>query len=117
MPAASRRLQDEGVVISPTRAGDDVLQRLAHEMRNPPQRLADLRAQRAANLTGERRLLGLIDRNGLDRVKDGVAEILDYAERRTRARLPELPHGAYQGAGGLGDDARAGGSGGPLAGG
>jgi N-methylhydantoinase B len=58
--------------------------------------LADLRAQRAANLTGERRLLELIDRNGIERVKRGMAEILDYAERRTRAMLAELPDGTYE---------------------
>ncbi len=105
MPADSRRLEDEGVVIPPRRASDDVLQRLAHEMRNPPQRLADLRAQRAANLTGERRLLELVDRNGIDGVKEGMAEILDYAERRTRARLAELPDGTYEADDVLEDDA------------
>jgi N-methylhydantoinase B len=105
MPADSRRLEDEGVVIPPTRATDDVLERLAHEMRNPPQRLADLRAQRAANVTGERRLLELIDRNGIERVRDGMAEILDYAERRTRARLAELPDGTYEAEDVLEDDA------------
>jgi N-methylhydantoinase B len=105
MPADSRRLQDEGVVIAPRRASDDVLQRLAHEMRNPPQRVADLRAQRAANLTGERRLLELVDRNGIVGVKDGMAEILDYAERRTRARLAELADGTYEAEDVLEDDA------------
>src|SRR3954468_21947250 len=64
MPADSTRLEDEGVVIPPTRATDDVLEDLANEMRNPSQRLADLRAQRAANLTGERRLLELLEREG-----------------------------------------------------
>jgi N-methylhydantoinase B len=106
MPAASRRLEDEGVVIPPTQASDDVLRRLAHEMRNPPQRLADLRAQRAANLTGERRLLELIDRTGIERVEDGMAEILDYAERRTRTRLAELPDGTYEAEDVLEDDVR-----------
>jgi len=105
MPAGSRRLEDEGVVIPPTRASDDVLRHLAHEMRNPPQRLADLRAQRAANLTGERRLLELIDRNGIERVREGMAEILDYAERRTRTRLAELPDGTYEAEDVLEDDA------------
>ena len=105
MPADSRRLDDEGVVIPPTRAGDEVLQDLAGRMRNPPQRLADLRAQRAANLTGERRLHELIDRIGIERVRDGMAEILDYAERRTRARLAELPDGTYEAEDVLEDDA------------
>jgi N-methylhydantoinase B len=106
MPADSRRLDDEGVVIPPTRASDEVLQRLAHEMRSPPQRLADLRAQRAANLTGERRLLELAERHGLDALRSGMDEILDYAERRTRARLAELPDGTYEAGDVLEDDAR-----------
>ena len=95
MPASSRRLEDEGVVIAPTRAGDEVLRELAHRMRNPPQRLADLRAQRAANLTGERRLLELVDRAGGDQLRAGMAAILDYAERRTRASIARLPDGTY----------------------
>ena len=83
-------------MIPPTRADDDRLARLAAEMRNPRQRLADLRAQRAANLTGERRLLELAERHGTGVLRSGMAEILDYAERRTRARLAELPDGAYE---------------------
>src|SRR4051794_12211518 len=105
MPADSRRLQDEGIVIPPTRATDEVLEGLANEMRNPQQRLADLRAQRAANLTGERRLLELLDRHGPDLLHAGMAEILDYAERRTRARLSELPDGTYEAQDVLEDDA------------
>ena len=96
MPADSTRLEDEGVVIPPTRADDERLARLAAEMRDPRQRLADLRAQRAANLTGERRLLELAGRHGTAELRSGMAEILDYAERRTRARLAELPDGTYE---------------------
>ena len=96
MPAGSTRLEEEGVVIPPTRADDDRLARLAAEMRNPRQRLADLRAQRAANLTGERRLLELAGRHGTAVLRSGMAEILDYAERRTRAALTELPDGSYE---------------------
>jgi N-methylhydantoinase B len=96
MPADSTRLEDEGVVIPPTRADDDALAELARRMRNPAERIADLRAQRAANLTGERRLLELVDRHGLELVRTGMAEILDYAERRTRGRLAELPDGSWE---------------------
>jgi N-methylhydantoinase B len=106
MPADSVRLQDEGVVIPPTRASDDVLEGLANQMRNPSQRIADLRAQRAANVTGERRLLELLEREGPEVLRAGMAEILDYAERRTRARLSELPDGTYEAEDVLEDDAR-----------
>ena len=62
MPADSTRLEQEGVVIAPTPADEETLRELAGQMRNPRQRLADLRAQQAANLTGERRLLELAER-------------------------------------------------------
>ncbi len=106
MPVDSTRLEQEGVVIPPTRASDDDLARLAGEMRNPPQRLADLRAQRAANLTGERRLLELAARHGTDDLRAGMSEILDYAERRTRASLARLRDGEHAAEDTLEDDAR-----------
>src|ERR687888_79622 len=87
MPAGSRRLQEEGVVIPPTAVDDRALEKLASGMRSPRQRLADLRAQRAANLVGERRLHELTERHGLRDLRAGMAAILDYAERRTRAAL------------------------------
>jgi N-methylhydantoinase B len=80
-------------VIPPTRADDAVLRELAGRMRNPEQRLADLRAQRAANLTGIRRLAQLAERQGVERLRAATAEILDYAERRTRAALAEMADG------------------------
>ncbi len=93
MPALSVTLEEEGVVIPPTRADDAVLGELAGRMRNPEQRLADLRAQRAANLTGIRRLTQLAERQGIELLRTAAAEILDYAERRTRAALSEMPDG------------------------
>jgi N-methylhydantoinase B len=93
MPALSVTLDEEGVVIPPTRADDAVLRELAGRMRNPEQRLADLRAQRAANLTGIRRLAQLAERQGVERLRAATAEILDYAERRTRAALAEMADG------------------------
>jgi N-methylhydantoinase B len=93
MPALSLTLEEEGVVIPPTRADDAVLRELAGRMRNPKQRLADLRAQRAANLTGIRRLTQLAKRRGLELLRTATAEILDYAERRTRAALAEMRDG------------------------
>jgi len=97
MPADSRSLYEEGVVISPRLlSGIDELRGLTDEMRNPPQRLADLRAQWAANALGERRLQELIEREGAEEIATGTREILDYAERRTRARLGELRDGSWE---------------------
>jgi N-methylhydantoinase B len=96
MPADSRTLADEGVVIPPTRLTMEVLGDLAGRMRNPPQREADLRAQLAAGRAGAERVGALIRRYGLDVVRAGMRETLDYAERRTRARIAELEDGVRE---------------------
>jgi N-methylhydantoinase B len=95
MPAFSKSLDEEGVVIPPTVAEPETLERLASQMRSPRQRLADLRAQQAANRIGEVRLEELRERLGTGVLREGMAEILAYTERRTRAALAALPDGSY----------------------
>jgi N-methylhydantoinase B len=96
MPADSRILDDEGVVIAPTRLDPDTLRELAGRMRNPRQRAADLRAQLAAGRAGAERVEALIERFSLDSYRTALEETLDYAERRTRARIGELDDGARE---------------------
>jgi N-methylhydantoinase B len=93
MPADSKTLEDEGVVISPRRLDDDTVDELAEQMRQPAQRRADLRAQLAANRAGAKRLLELRDRLGADGLREAMAETIDYAERRMRACLAEMEDG------------------------
>jgi N-methylhydantoinase B len=104
MPAFSRTLAEEGVVIPPTRVSEAELERLAAQMRAPRQRLADLRAQQAANRVGEARLAELAERLGAAQLRAGMTEILAYAERRTRAALAALPDGTYEAEDVLEDD-------------
>ena len=96
MPADSRTLEDEGVVIEPQPLDERAIERLAARMRQPAQRRADLLAQLAANAAGGRRLRELAEREGADLVRTAMAEVLDYAERRTRACLEQLPQGTHQ---------------------
>src|SRR6476659_765452 len=56
MPADSRTLDAEGVVITPRVLDDAAIDELAERMRQPAERRADLRAQLAANRVGVRRL-------------------------------------------------------------
>src|SRR5438067_7118389 len=49
LPAGSRRLDEEGVVIPPTRLDAATIDALTARMRNPDERRGDLRAQLAAN--------------------------------------------------------------------
>jgi N-methylhydantoinase B len=96
MPANSTRLDEEGVVIPPTRVSPDVLRDLTARMRFPAQRLADLRAQEAANRIGARRLAELAEQHGRDQLASAMEEVFAYAERRTRNAVSSLPDGAYR---------------------
>ncbi|HEY4828328.1 MAG TPA: hydantoinase B/oxoprolinase family protein [Solirubrobacteraceae bacterium] len=96
MPADSRTLEDEGVVISPRILDDDAIAELSAQMRQPDQRRADLRAQLAAGRVGGRRLSELHERYGDVKLREAFQEVLDYAERRTRACLEELEDGSYE---------------------
>jgi N-methylhydantoinase B len=94
MPADSRTLADEGVVIGPRVLDDETIAELIAQMRQPQQRRADLRAQLAANRAAANRLDELVARVGRDTVEAAFDEVLDYAERRTRACLRALEDGA-----------------------
>jgi N-methylhydantoinase B len=94
MPADSRTLQDEGVVIEPQVLDEQAIAQLSERMRQPAQRRADLRAQLAAGRVAALRLAELHGRVGAQKLQEAFAEVLDYAERRTRACLQELDDGA-----------------------
>jgi len=98
MPADSRWLDEEGVVISPRRIDDAEIERVVASMRQPAERRADLRAQLAANGVGARRLAELAERVGFGRLRQATDAVLDYAERRTRACLAELGDGVREAA-------------------
>jgi N-methylhydantoinase A/oxoprolinase/acetone carboxylase beta subunit/N-methylhydantoinase B/oxoprolinase/acetone carboxylase alpha subunit len=93
MPFDSRTLDEEGVVIAPRVLDDAAIEELARQMRQPAERHADLRAQLAANRLGATRMRELAQRLGAHGLRDACAAVLDYAERRTRACLNDLPDG------------------------
>lgn len=102
MPAGSRELLQEGLVIPPVRlvsAGEplrDVLDLLLANTRTPGEREGDLRAQLAAHRLAERRLGEVAERHGAGLVREAFADLLAYAERRTRAAIAEMPDGTYR---------------------
>jgi N-methylhydantoinase B len=93
MPADSRSLEEEGIVISPRPLTEPTIEALVEQMRQPAERRADLRAQLAGNRAGALRLAGLAERLGHDRLREATDAVLDYSERRTRACLAALPDG------------------------
>jgi len=98
LPADSTTLEEEGVVIPPTRLDDHVLAELVARMRNPDERLGDLRAQLAAHRLAEHRIADLCTRHGDERVSTSMDELYAYSERRVRAALAALPDGRYEAA-------------------
>ena len=64
-------------------------------VRSPEQNWGDLKAQIAACNTGERKVHEMIERFGLDTFKNGVGDLLDYAEQQARAIISDIPDGEY----------------------
>ncbi|MBK5231884.1 MAG: hydantoinase B/oxoprolinase family protein [Thermoleophilia bacterium] len=95
MPADSRTLDEEGVVISPRVMDDAAIEEVILEMRQPEQRRADLRAQLAANRAGVNRLLELAAVKGKREFAAALQSVIEYAEARTRARIAEIEDGEY----------------------
>ena len=65
LPAFSRELFQEGLVLPPVELTDDVVRIFLANTRNPDERRGDLRAQIAAHRLAERRLTELVERRGL----------------------------------------------------
>jgi N-methylhydantoinase B len=98
LPAGSRTLAEEGVVIPPTRLDENALEGLIAQMRNPDERRGDLRAQLAAHRLAEQRVEELCARRGRERVAAAMDELLAYSERVVRDALGGMPDGRYEGA-------------------
>ncbi|MEM7030439.1 MAG: hydantoinase B/oxoprolinase family protein [Chloroflexota bacterium] len=63
--------------------------------RMPDRVIGDMNAQISSCRTGERRVQELIEKFGPETYEQAIEEILDHADRITRARLAELPKGTW----------------------
>jgi len=105
MPATSRRIDEEGVVIDPLCIVRDselleagILSLLSagpHPARNPAQNLADLKAQLAANARGRDEIERLLDRYGERVVHAYMRHVRNNAEACTREALRKLAGGRF----------------------
>ncbi len=93
LPAFSRELYQEGLIIPPTRLTDEVVELFVANARNPDERRGDLRAQIASHRLAERRVDELCARRGRDRVAAAMDELYAYSERMVRAAIARLPDG------------------------
>src|SRR5215831_14022446 len=95
LPADSRTLDEEGVVVPPTLLDEGTLNDLVARMRNPEERRGDLRAQLAAHTLAARRVDELCARRGEAEVESAMDELHEYSERLVRAEIARLPDGRY----------------------
>ena len=110
LSADSKSIYAEGLQIPPVRLVregemcDEVMRFVLANMRAPAEREGDLRAQLAANYTGEKRFRELIAEHGKEKITAAFADVLNYSEKRTRSRIRNLPDGSYGAVDFLDDD-------------
>ena len=98
----STEIYQEGLrlpVLKLWRAGrlDETVQRIiALNVRVPDRVLGDLYAQHAACQVGAREVGRLCERHGPERLQAYMGELLDYAERMTRAEIRTWPKGTFR---------------------
>jgi len=93
LPAFSRELYQEGLIIPPTSLTDEVVELFIANARNPSERLGDLRAQIAAHRLAAARIEELCVRRGRERVAAAMDELYAYSEQMVRAAITRLPDG------------------------
>ena len=64
--------------------------------RTPIERLGDLKAQVAANITGEGRVLALVEKYGLEQFREACHSSFEYSKKLMRKRLGEVEEGTYK---------------------
>ena len=106
MPAASRRIEEEGALIDfrPLIADGKFMEKDArialtntkYPARNPNQNIADLKAQAAACAAGERALLRAAAEFGAATVRDYFLHIRKNAEGAARRLIKTLPEGEFK---------------------
>lgn len=98
----SRSIFEEGIrlpVIRIARAGaidEDLVALIAHNTRDPEERILDLRTQVGTNVRGAAMLAALVDRMGWAAVEQAIEDVLAYTRRRLANRIAALPDGAYR---------------------
>jgi N-methylhydantoinase B len=95
LPAFSRELYQEGLIIPPTLLTEEVEQLFVANARNADERRGDLRAQISAHGLAERRIDELCARRGRERIAAAMDELYAYSERMVRAAIVRLPDGTW----------------------
>lgn len=95
-------IYQEGLRIPPVRLyrkgelQEDIQRLFLLNCQVPRERISDLRAQIAANRLGVLRMQELCAKYGSQTVLDAGDELMDYAERKMRAGIRQIPDGTYK---------------------
>ena len=98
----STEIYQEGLRIPPVKLYEknapknDIFDILRANSRLPDVLVGDILSHHAACYIGERRFMGLVETYGWETLGMYIDELLDYAERRTREELSNLPDGSYE---------------------
>lgn len=107
---AFREVYQEGIIIPPVKLVErgeivqDVFRLVLAQIRSKHETAGDFRAQVAANNTGVRRMVALLDRMGADTVAFYTDELMAYTEQRVRSELAKLPQGVFSAEGCVDND-------------
>jgi N-methylhydantoinase B len=98
----SETLYEEGLVVEPVRLTrkrefvSGTLDDFSSASRSPKERAGDLRAQVAANVTGERRILDVIAKFGLETFLRASSYAFEHSKAMMMTRLSSLKSGEYR---------------------
>ncbi len=101
MPTISTEIFQEGLRIPPIRiqkggfVDKEILSLITTNVRTHREAAGDIQAQIAANNVGERRLLEIMQKYGLEKTLTYMEELIVYSERQMLARIKELPKGTF----------------------
>jgi N-methylhydantoinase B len=101
LAADSTELYQEGLIIPPVKfvrhnvVDSEISSLIQSNVRTPEVQMGDLRAQIAANNTGQRRILELVAQYGVDVVHEAMDAIMDNSEKRMRMEISRMPDGEY----------------------
>ncbi len=100
-PQRATELYQEGLVLPPMklheagRPNETLRKMIAENVRNPHMFFGDLNAQEAAMLTGERRMIQLVERFGADSLCEAMEMLIDITAQKARAEVSAMRPGNY----------------------
>jgi N-methylhydantoinase B len=100
-PQRATELYQEGLVLPPVKLSEagrpnETLRKLIRaNVRNPHMFFGDLNAQEAALLTGERRVIEIVERFGADNVRQAMQTLIAITEQKARAEIAAMKRGSY----------------------